>query len=245
MILSTLVSLLSFTLNLSSLSFDIRVSVLRRQRSDLAAGLGRHRARETGNRGRIASPWVPALLAVASNIPPPRAAQDQPRDPSPDPPDESGQPALGCSPNPRRTAKLGIEVSKSHSADTCRGDQCPLPDMAQLPAEPHGRHCRGRHVRCRNGDVPAFLRAGRPRPPKDDHSLRSHPKIPPKSGAHANDRGLSVRRRAALSAARPGRIMRSDLPRSHAGDGNQGGRNCAVDVASYAAGYEVGPADAV
>jgi hypothetical protein len=71
------------------------------------------------------------------------------------------------------------------------------------------------------------------------------PKSHPSLARTPNDRGLSVRRRAALSAARPGRIMRSDLPRSRAGDGNQGGRNCAADVASYAAGYDVGPADAV
>jgi hypothetical protein len=32
---------------------------------DLAAGLGRHRAGETGNRGPVASQKLPALLAVA------------------------------------------------------------------------------------------------------------------------------------------------------------------------------------
>jgi hypothetical protein len=72
--------------------------------SDLAAGLARDGAGEAGNRGPGASQGLPALLAVAIKIAPDCSAEDEPRDPATDPPDEHGQPHLGGSSHSRRTA---------------------------------------------------------------------------------------------------------------------------------------------
>jgi hypothetical protein len=107
--------------------------------------------------------------------------------------------------------------------------QSALPDLAQLPAQPHVRHGRGRHVRCRNRDIPASLRPDRswPRPQKG-HPLRGHSKSNANLARAPNNRGVSLKHGAALSAAGPGRIIWSGLPRSRPGHGNQGGRHCSA-----------------
>jgi transposase InsO family protein len=87
--------------------------------------------------------------------------------------------------------KLGIEVSQATVGRYMLWRPSVLPDLAHLPAQPHVRHGRGRHVRCRNRHIPASLRLDRswPRPQKG-HPFRSHSKSNAKLARSPNDRAF-------------------------------------------------------
>jgi hypothetical protein len=105
--------------------------------------------------------------------------------------------------------------------------QDPLPDLAELPAQPPVRACGDRHVCGCHRDVPAplDLDCAQPRP-QTGCSFRGHPKSHAKLALAPDDRGLSLGHCTALSATGPGQIVWSGLPPSPSRDGNHGGHHC-------------------
>src|SRR3982074_229560 len=84
---------------------------------------------------------------------------------------------------------------------------------------------RQRPTRCCERDVSAALHRDHPRPqPKEGHSLRCYPEPDASLACASNDRGVSLGHSTSVSAAGPRRVIWSGVPRSHPGDGNQGGR---------------------
>ena len=62
----------------------------------------RARHRSTGDRHRVAPPWLPTLVDVEESTPN-RGTDDVRRHPPPDSHDGRGEPAMGCAADPRRT----------------------------------------------------------------------------------------------------------------------------------------------
>jgi putative transposase len=85
-------------------------------------------------------------------------------------------PLWGGAPHPRRTAQARHQDQSGHSwAPNALAPQGPLPDLAELPAQPPARHCGDRHV-CghhRNVSAPLYLDRAQPRS-QAGRSLRSH-----------------------------------------------------------------------
>ena len=137
---------------------------------------------------------------------------------------------VGCAPHPRGTTQARYRDQPSHSwALDAVASQGPLPDLADLPAQPPARPCGDRHV-CgchRDASAPLHLDCAQPRP-QMGCSFRGHPKSHAKLALAPDDRGLSLGHSTALSAPRPGHTVWSGLPPSRSRDGNHGGHHCAA-----------------
>ena len=158
---------------------------------DLGAGHRRDGTGQADNRGAMASQRLPVSLALA--ITPSGTTQDRHGNPCFDPPYEQGQPIVGGAPHPRRTAQARHQDQPGHGwALDALAPQGPLPDLAELPAQPPSRHCGDRHVCGHHRDVPAPLYLDRARPRSQaGRSLRSHRKSYARLAFRPNDRGAS------------------------------------------------------
>jgi hypothetical protein len=109
-------------------------------------------------------------------------------------------PLWGAPPHPRRTAQAWHRGQPSHGWEIpAVAAQSPLPDLAQLSAQPPDQHCGDRHVRCGNRDVSSSLCPDRPRTwSKKNPPFRGHPKSDTSLAIAPNDRGLSLGHRAPL-----------------------------------------------
>ena len=122
--------------------------------------------RLTGHRRALAPAGLRPLLALEVTTPRHRAAGRRCRPPRPDPPDASGQPALGRAPHSRRVAEARDRHLPSDRGEVPRSppSEAPVPDLAGVPRQPRVPARVHRLLHRAHRDLPRALRVRRPVP---------------------------------------------------------------------------------
>src|SRR6266404_1060659 len=119
----------------------------------------------TGDRHPVASNGLPTVLALEVSQSG-RSAEDTPGDPPIDPGHELGQPALGCTAYPRRTAQArdrgrAVDGRQVHGEEWARA----VADLEDLSAKPCGRHRRDGLSGRADSRLSVAFRSGHPQAP--------------------------------------------------------------------------------